>query len=195
MEGAILAAATRSPNPALSHPHILASDASAIDYPHHHVTIAAATPFCSVVLAISPSHRAVSSLHGEVFALVVAALLHLHQPVISPPARPLLYTDHLNSVRFLQSYSLPLDTMSPPLNPALPLYHWLLDIFRRTPNPPLLTYTPAHTSDTSPPAQANRLVDNLASSSHSPSQPPLSLSLPTFSFPTYVLHVPSHGYV
>lgn len=163
--------------------------------PHPQVTFAAATPSSSLVLAISPTQRSASSLHGEVFALVVAALLHLHTPVVSPPTHPPLYTDHLNSVRFLQTFPAPSQICSPPLNPALPLYHWLLDIFRCTPNPPLLTYTPAHTSDTSPPTQANRLVDHLASSSHSPLRPPLSLPLPTFHFPSYVLHVPSHGYV
>ncbi|PIL26790.1 hypothetical protein GSI_11126 [Ganoderma sinense ZZ0214-1] len=193
-ESAILAAARLSPGPPLAHPHILASDASAVDTPQPHVTFAAATHHSSLVLAISPCDRLVSSLHGEVFALVAAALLHLHQPVLPPPAHPPLYTDHLNSVRFLQTYPTPFPFSSPPLNPALPLYDWLLDILRRTPNPPDLTYTPAHTSATSPQAQANHLVDRLASSAHSATSPVLSLPLPTFAFPPYVLHVPSYGY-
>ncbi|PIL32093.1 hypothetical protein GSI_06798 [Ganoderma sinense ZZ0214-1] len=193
-ESAILAAARLQMGPALLHPHILASDASASGGPQPHVTFVAATPHSSLVLAISPSDRSASSLHGEVFALVIAALLHLHQPVISPPDSPPLYTDHLNSVRFLQMNSAPSLTSSPPLNPTLPLYYWLLNILRCTPNPPALTYTPAHTSATSPQAQANRLVDHLALSSHSATSPVLSLPLPTFTLPAYVLHVPSHGY-
>ena len=75
------------------------------------------------------------------------------------------------------------------------MYQWLFDIFRRSPNPPVLTYTPAHTSDQSTPAHANRLVDHLASSLHAPDRPLLSLPLPTFTLPLYVLYAPSHGYV
>nr|VWO99263.1 MRP-like transporter [Ganoderma boninense] len=196
-EAAILAATRLSPHPGHLQPRMLASDASAVASPHHHVTFAAATPHLAVVLAISPSEASTSSLHGEVFGLIVAALLHLHQPVVDSPNCPPLYTDHLNSVRFLETYSTSSASTptSPPLNPALPLYLWLLDIFRRTPNPPVPTYTQAHTSDNTPSALANRLVDHLASSSHASHPPCLSLPLPTFSFPTFVMHVPSHGYV
>nr|VWP00788.1 N/A [Ganoderma boninense] len=196
-EAAILAAARLSPLAGHLQPRLLASDASAIASPDHHVTFAAATPHSAVVLALSPTEAYTSSLHGEVFGLVVAALLHLHEPVTVPPDCPPLYTDHLNSVRFLETYSAPSASTptSPPLNPALPLYQWLLDIFRRTPNPPIPTYTQAHTSDNTPSALANRLVDHLASSSHAPHPPCLSLPLPTFSFPTFVLHVPSQGYI
>ena len=194
-ESAILAAARLSPHPPLSQPDILASDASAVDRPYPHVTFAAATPSSSVVLALAPHESAASSLHGEVFALVVAALLHLAQPVVPPPKRPPLYTDHLNSVRFFQSLSTSSPSPSPSLNPALPLYHWLLDICNRSPNPPLITYTPAHTPDTSPPAQANRYADLLASSSNSHDNTLFSVPLPTFTLPPFVLHTASHNYV
>ncbi|KAI1794878.1 hypothetical protein LXA43DRAFT_940085 [Ganoderma leucocontextum] len=163
-ESAILTAAALSSYPRLPQPDILATDASAVDHPYPHVTFAAVTSHSSVVLAVSSSDCSASSLHGEVYALIVAALLHLHRPVSAPPARPVLYTDHLNSVRFVQSHpSLP-SFSSPPQNPALPLY-------------------------------PNRLVDHLASSSHSPAHPLFSVPLPTFTLPSFVLHSPLHGYV
>nr|VWP00632.1 Mevalonyl-coenzyme A hydratase sidH (EC (Siderophore biosynthesis protein H) [Ganoderma boninense] len=194
-ETAILAAVRLSSSHPLSPEGILASDASAISRPRPHVTFAATSPHTTLVLAIALPDRSASSLHGEVFGLILAALLHLHRPVLPPPSRPVLYTDHLNSVRFYQSLSSPSLSPSPPQNPALPLYHWLRDICQCSPNAPIITYTPAHTSNSSPPAQANRLVDNLASTSHTPGRIPLALPLPTFTLPPYVLHAPSHGYI
>nr|VWP02165.1 Trihydroxynaphthalene reductase (EC (T3HN reductase) [Ganoderma boninense] len=198
-ETAILAAvrlsSSSSPSPERLPEDILASDASAVHHPRPHVTFAATSPRATLTLAIAPTDRSASSLHGEVFGLVLAALLHLHYPALQPPSRPVLYTDHLNSVRFYQTLSSPSPSPSPPQNPALPLYYWLLNICERSPNAPLITYTPAHTSDSSPPAQANRLVDRLASTAHTPGRTPFTLPLPTFTLPSFVLHAPSHGYI
>ncbi|CDO70490.1 hypothetical protein BN946_scf184569.g33 [Trametes cinnabarina] len=210
-ENQILAAATLSPHQPLPSPqfdHVIASDASAIRRPLHlslppttrlpsatHVTFATASTTTSLLLSISPD-TAVSSLHGEVFGLVAASLLHLRSSDHHP--HDTLYTDHLNSARFVNNRLLPTTTPNPPpFTPARALYHWLFDILSRSPYPPTITYTPAHTAASTTPALANAHVDALASShhAHSLSLPPLSIDLPTFSLPDYVLHAPQLGYI
>ncbi|TFK81753.1 hypothetical protein K466DRAFT_666919 [Polyporus arcularius HHB13444] len=199
-ESLILGAASVSSTPALPTEchNILASDASALEQ-HlptrtrvRHVTFAAATSSTSLVMAISSRDKCASSLHGEVFGLIAASLLHLHSLNATSPT---LYTDHLNSVRYILSQqSLPLNHFRPPsFTPAQSLYHWLSDILARSTHPPLITYTPAHTSSTTVPAKANDFVDRLASSSHA--IPLLSISLPTFTLPDFVLHSTTHGYI
>ncbi|KAI0361274.1 hypothetical protein OH77DRAFT_1391885 [Trametes cingulata] len=203
----IRAAATASPAPPLN-PHllppILASDASAVDIapplsqPSKHVTFAAASTTSAVLMSVAPSDRLASSLHGEVLGLIAATLLHLDSPAASSPVPPTLYTDHLNSVRFIDSHnSLPSFSLTSSFTPALSVYRWLLDLRSRFPNSPRISYTPAHTSSASIPARANAHVDALASSpaAHSPSLRPPSLPLPTFTLPDYTLHSPAHGYV
>ncbi|KAI1797249.1 hypothetical protein LXA43DRAFT_877648 [Ganoderma leucocontextum] len=149
----------------------LASDASASNrhppliFGHgRRVTFAAASASASVILTIAPNNALASSLHGEVFALITAALLHLHRPATLHPSPPTLFTDHLNSVRFVASYVPSSPSRPQSQSSALPLYIWLLDLLTRIPNPPRLQYTPAHTSATTVPAQANAFVDTLASS-------------------------------
>ncbi|KAI1797959.1 hypothetical protein LXA43DRAFT_876219 [Ganoderma leucocontextum] len=183
LESFIIGAASLRPSSPLAHPnfrHILASDASAIDTTNpslhltpRHVTFAAASPASSVALAIARIDPSASSLHGEVFGLVSAALLRLYCLTTLPPLRPTVYTDHLNSVPFVDTHLRPglsLPSHAPPSSRALPLYHWLFDIL----NP-------------------NRTVDTLTSTSHS--SPLLSVPLPTFTLPDFALHGPSVGYV
>ncbi|KAL7277685.1 hypothetical protein ACG7TL_008617 [Trametes sanguinea] len=203
-EDFILAAARLSdqrPLPSPQFDDIIASDASARQRPFRplpsrsHVTFATASTNSSLLLSISPESYA-SSLHGEVFGLIAACLLHLHAPTTQTPT---LYTDHLNSVRFVNNRILrPPNALHPPsFTPASALYNWLLDILSRSASSPTITYTPAHTNSSTTPALANAYVDALASSPHAHSfvSPPLSISLPTFSLPDYALHSSRFGYV
>ena len=147
------------------------------------------------MFAISPTDALASSLHGEVFALVAAAFLHLCRLTVFPPSLPTLCTDHLNSVRFLQNPPTPSPSHPPSSPPALPLYLWLNNVLSRSPNPPQILYTLAHTSATSIPALTNDFVDDLTTY-HCPPSPLLpALPLPTFFMPDFVLHAPSLGYI
>ncbi|RDX46496.1 hypothetical protein OH76DRAFT_1558338 [Lentinus brumalis] len=206
-EWLIRAAASLSNTPPLpsdEFANIIASDASAVDrsWPFceasKHVTFAAASTTSTLLMSISPLDRCASSLHGEILGLISATLLHLHSPQQSS-SPPTLFTDHLNSVRFVDNHlTLPSDHYKPPsFTPALSLYTWLFDLLARSPTPPIISYTPAHTSSTSLPARANSFVDRLASSpdAHSLQNPPLAISLPTFTLPDYSLHSPTHGYI
>ncbi|KAI1782532.1 hypothetical protein LXA43DRAFT_1068644 [Ganoderma leucocontextum] len=159
---------------------VIASDASAserssslfpsqlVPNPRRNVTLAAASSSAFVALSI-PLDVLASSLHGEVFALVTAALLHLYYSVTPPPSRPTLYTDHLNSF-----------TSSPPSSsPALPLYLWLFGILFRSPNPAAHPVRPGPYVCVLDSSTRQRLVDTIASSPSRP-LPPFTVSLPTF---------------
>lgn len=74
---------------------VSASDASAVALPgphfahaRQHVTFSAASTSSTVVIAISPTEYFASSLHGEIYGLIVALLLH---PSKTTPS--VLYTD------------------------------------------------------------------------------------------------------
>lgn len=125
-----------------------------------------------------------SSLQGEVYGLVAAALHVLHS---GRDCAPVLYTDHLNSVRYLENLRTALEAHGPPPAAGSP-YKWLVDILTRSPLPPDITYAPAHTSAQSIPARANRTVDRLASCSHSNGHHLLAFSLPDFFLPDYCLY-------
>ncbi|GJE93821.1 hypothetical protein PsYK624_099850 [Phanerochaete sordida] len=194
-ESLFLCALRLSRFPALhsSYSGFLASDASALQSPSHssHVTFAATSPSGSLAMQYSPPTA--SSLHGEVLGLIAASLIHLHHPV--SPDSPTLYTDHLNSVRYISSSLTLPSSHRLPASPAQPLYSWLIDILRRSPNAPSITYTPAHTSSTSLPASLNRYVDALASVSHTPLARSLVLPYPTFTLPDFALYSPLHGFI
>ncbi|GJE96473.1 hypothetical protein PsYK624_126700 [Phanerochaete sordida] len=192
-ENLILAGLRTFSRPALhpSYTNFLASDASALLPPRSpDVTFAATSALGSTVLSLlSPT---ASSLHGEVLGLISAALLNLRLP--ADPLPRTIYTDHLNSVHFVSSrlvFHSP--RLPPPTSPASPLYSWLLNILRRSPTPPVIEYTRAHTSSSSLPASLNRFVDYLASSSHL--SPSLVLPYPTFTLPDYSLYCSDNGFV
>lgn len=187
----LIRASSLSPLPFSSPPTILASDGSALSNPAR-VTFAFASPSAAFVGSL-PHIPTLSSLHGELFGLVAAALHALSHPA-SPPDTP-LYTDHLNSVRFLQRLQAAPHVAYQPSSPVLSLYSWLQDILSRHPHPPVLTYTPAHTHATSLAARANDYVDRLASAAHSAPLGAPQIPLPTFSLPDYCLHHSLYGYI
>ncbi|KAJ3512820.1 hypothetical protein NLJ89_g3299 [Agrocybe chaxingu] len=157
-------------------------------------------------------------LQGESYGLAAASILARHtmsSPTLPHSSQDVyLYTDHLNSISLLGS--LPPDYQIK-TNPARSFYRWILNIWSsfhpsfqsrhisfsptsKTLTFPLsypssttsqfhLAHSPAHTDSTTLPACLNRLVDHLASSSHSPLPPP-SLPLPTFFMDD---HMPFHS--
>ncbi|GJE97002.1 hypothetical protein PsYK624_132120 [Phanerochaete sordida] len=146
---------------------VLASDGSAVSRggDNSHVTFAATSTAGTLLAEIDPSSAA-SSLHAEIYGLVVATLLAERLP--DPQCT--LYTDHLNSVRFLQgNQSVPPTArlLQTAPQPGHALYAWLLAILQRTDRSPAITYTRAHTASRSIPALANKVVDHLASHAHS----------------------------
>ena len=102
---AVLAAMCLSSYPPLAHlhihPHILATNLSAVDHPCSHITFAAATSHSALVFAISPTNSPISGLCGEIYTLIVGSLLPLQSPVVLSPDHPPLYTGHFSSVPFI----------------------------------------------------------------------------------------------
>lgn len=200
LEDLLLAAAQISPIPPLdarTFADTIVADGSMIarsvtTRPANHVTFAVTSPVSSFVCAVAPSAPTASSLHGEVYGLIAAALHAMHSAAFTSP---ILYTDHLNSVRYLENVrNTPTDGYCPAITAGC-LYRWLLDILARSRTPPRVTYTPAHTAARSIPARANRVVDYLASSSHAAATPPIAVPLPTFSLPDYCLYSARDGFI
>ncbi|KAN0109834.1 hypothetical protein V8E52_008940 [Russula decolorans] len=126
------------------------------------VTFATASPTRG---SLANFGRSSTILHGELYGILVPALLVTSSSSVVPPP---IYTDHLNAVTVLND-ALP----KPPLThswsslPARSLYRWIYSILTSSPNCPTLRHVRAHTSAPYPASLANDLVDCLASSAHS----------------------------
>ena len=147
------------------------------------ITAAVSGP-ASLIMRLT--HRNASILQGEQMGLVSALVL--------AESSPQIYTDHMNS-------TLLIDDSRSAVNPELRLrsmngrsyYRWILDLVSR--KDATVTYTKAHTTDSSLPASLNREADHYASSSqkviaHIPIAP-----MPTFFMDSYTFHREPDGWI
>ncbi|KAG1717450.1 hypothetical protein EDB19DRAFT_1653514, partial [Suillus lakei] len=123
-------------------------------------------------------------LHGELYGLVVSALLARAQTPNSA-----IHSDHLNALHVINSSLVsPLLPHSWLTLPAHSLYRWLFDIILSSPNPPTLSHIKAHTNSDSLPVQANALVDSSACDSHKRLICPYPVPPATFMLDTFSLY-------
>ena len=147
------------------------------------ITAAVSGPI-SLILRVA--HRNASILQGEQMGLVLALVLAEKPPQI--------YTDHLNSTVLIDDSRTAVnqDHRLRSMN-GRSYYRWILDLVTR--KSAVITYTKAHTNDTTLPASLNREADHLASSSqkHLPSIP--AAPVPTFFMNPYTFHRQPDGWV
>ena len=147
------------------------------------ITAAVSGP-TSLVMRIP--NRNASILQGEQMGLV-SALVLAKQP-------PLIYTDHLNSTQLI-------DDNRTAINQAHRLcsmngrsyYRWILDLVTR--KSATISYTKAHTTDTSLPASLNREADHLASSTQKNISKISIAPVPTFFMEPYTFHRDCDGWI
>lgn len=147
------------------------------------ITAAATGP---VTLILRVAHRNASILQGEQMGLISALVL--------AESSPQIYTDHLNSTMLI-------DDSRSAINQERRLrmmngrsyYRWILDLASR--KLATITYTKAHTTDTSLPASLNREADHYASAAQkTPSSFPIA-PIPTFFMDPYTFHRDSDGWI
>ncbi|KAF8913744.1 hypothetical protein CPB84DRAFT_1840548 [Gymnopilus junonius] len=171
----------------------LASDGSTIQVtPNFNATnFAVVTNGNAFPASISHHGSQTGILQGEAYGIAVTSLLVLHSPLHSNT----LYSNHLNSVNFLNSQ---------PQNhliknkPARSYYQWILAIWHDAAllnHEISLEHCKAHTSDNNLPATLNRLADHIASHSHLDPLVPSPLPPPTFSMDDFTLYSSSHGFI
>ncbi|KAG2095674.1 uncharacterized protein F5147DRAFT_747684 [Suillus discolor] len=124
-------------------------------------------------------------LHGEVYGLIVSALLARSGGVPNTT----IHSDHLNAVRIMESSIVsPLLPHSWSTLPTCSLYRWLSSILSSSSNPPTLSHIKAHTTSSSLPAQANVIVDTFARDSHTRLIRPYPVPSATFTLNTFSLY-------
>ena len=148
-----------------------------------HVTAAATGP---ATLVLCVPHRNASILQGEQLGLIIALVL------AQSPSQ--IYTDHLNSTMLI-------DDSSTAVNQERRLrsmngrsyYRWILDLLTR--KAATITYTKAHTSDTTLDAALNREADHYASlaQKHISSIP--IAPIPTFYMDPYTFYREPDGWI
>ncbi|KAG6883403.1 hypothetical protein C0992_008821, partial [Termitomyces sp. T32_za158] len=119
-----------------------------------------------------------SILRGEAYAMVLAHIISLYNDQANANDQiNTLFSDHLSSVKFLNS-----DPLSSPLSliqqPCRSLYRWLQSLSQRLKDQQQclsVQHVKAHTSSNSLPAQMNRIVDHIATTSQTSLFPPPSL--------------------
>ena len=148
-----------------------------------HVTAAATGP---VTLVLRVPHRNASILQGEQLGLVMALVL--------ADLPPQIYTDHLNSTMLI-------DDSRTAVNQERRLrsmngrsyYRWILDLVNR--KSATITYTKAHTSNTTLESALNREADHYASSAQkSISSIPVA-PVPTFFMDAYTFYREPDGWI
>ncbi|VDC03018.1 unnamed protein product [Peniophora sp. CBMAI 1063] len=180
---------------------VAASDASCIPataalHDPRSVTLSVVTQNHALTASLRLFHHPCSILHGEVYALVVAHVLHA---LLNPTTPTILYSDHQNSVRLISDFAVP--TFEPRRLDDIQgrsLYHWLRTLRSSSPlshRPLQLQSVRAHTADTSSPSRANAQADTYASSSHHLPFATPSLPVPTLTMDTYMPYTPRDGYI
>jgi hypothetical protein len=150
---------------------------------HKSVTAAVSGPSSLILRA---THRNASILQGEQLGLITALVL--------ADLSPQIYTDHLNSTSLIDDSRTAVlqDRRLRSMN-GRSYYRWILDLVSR--KSATITYTKAHTNDTSLPASLNREADHLASISQKHiSAIPLA-PIPTFFMDPYTFHREPDGWV
>lgn len=147
------------------------------------ITAAATGP---LTLILRVAHRNASILQGEQMGLVTAL-------VLAKPS-PQIYTDHLNSTMLIDDSSTAVnqDRRLRSMN-GRSYYRWILDLVAR--RSATITYTKAHTTDTTINATLNREADHYASSAQKfiPSIP--IAPVPTFFMDRYTFHREPDGWI
>lgn len=139
-----------------------------------------------VTLVMRTTHRNASILQGEQLGLVMAL-------VLADPS-PQIYTDHLNSTMLIDDYQTAVnqERRLRSMN-GRSYYRWILDLVSR--RNATITYTKAHTSDTTLSATLNREADHYASSAQKViSSIPIAPS-PTFYMDQYTFHREPDGWI
>jgi hypothetical protein len=184
-----LAATCKFPPSLLAHMNTTwASDGSMIPAAstisdHKSVTAAVSGP-SSLILRVV--HRNASILQGEQMG-IVSALVLADKP-------PQIYTDHLNSTRLIDDSQTVVnqDNRLRSMN-GRSYYRWILDLASR--KSATITYTKAHTSDTSLRSSLNREADLLASSAQKNIQNIPVAPVPTFYMNPYTFHRELDGWI
>ncbi|KAG0692478.1 hypothetical protein DFH29DRAFT_860829 [Suillus ampliporus] len=155
------------------------------------VTFAVTAASGSLVGSMDNYANGATILHGELYGLVVSALL-----ARSGMPNSAIHSDHLNAVRIINSSLVsPLLPHSWSALPARSLYCWLSLIISSSPNPPTLSHIKAHTTSSSLPTQANAIVDALAHNSHSRLIHPYPVPSATFALDTFSLYSSTSKFV
>ena len=178
--------------------HTFASDGSCFaTAPNHVATNFAVVANENVFTASITTHgHETGILHGKVYGIVASYLLAYQSQLPST----IVYSNHLNSINFLNSHLLPhiIKTKA-----ACSYYRWILDIWKDINNNQhqiTLLHSKAHTNNTTLPAKLNWLTNHLATQSHHdilppPTLPPPTLPPPTFTMDNYTLHSPFHDFI
>ncbi|KAF8955883.1 hypothetical protein BDZ97DRAFT_1926197 [Flammula alnicola] len=205
--------------------HLFSSNASHVNHGHsssvNFAVITNGNTFSASLNAFGPRP---TILQGEAYGIVAAFLLaRQHQTQCSSTrnagidaedfglagidngASTTVYTDHLNSVHFINSFNTSTSLTS---HPACSLYCWILNI--RSPTSPRptspspaqvptatlrLEHVRAHTSSTSLPSALNCLADHIASSSQWFFVPPPAVPVPTFTMDLFTPYSSSSGFI
>jgi hypothetical protein len=147
------------------------------------ITAAVSGPMSLVMRVL---HRNASILQGEQMGLVSALVLAKKPPQI--------YTDHLNSTQLIDDNRTAVnqDHRLRSMN-GRSYYRWILDLATRKSS--TITYTKAHTNDTTLSASLNREADHLASSTQkNPSIIPIA-PVPTFFMEPFTFHRETDGWI
>ena len=145
---------------------------------------AAVTRPTTLVLCIT--HQNASILQGEQMGLVSALVL--------ADSSPQIYTDHLNSTTLIDdSCSVINQENRLRMMNGRSYYRWILDLTLR--KSASISYTKAHTSDTSLQASLNREADHFASLSQKIITTIPIAPIPTFFMNPYTFHHESNGWI
>ncbi|KAG0702846.1 hypothetical protein DFH29DRAFT_999068 [Suillus ampliporus] len=148
------------------------------------VTFAVTAVSGSLVGSLDNYANGATILHGELYGLIVAALLARAGVQNSE-----IHSDHLNAIRIINSSLVsPLPSHSWSTLPARSLYRWLSSIISSSPTPPTLSHIKAHMTSSSLPAQANAIVNASARQSHTRLICPYPVPSATFTLDTFSLY-------
>ncbi|KAF6745752.1 hypothetical protein DFP72DRAFT_924406 [Ephemerocybe angulata] len=189
-------------------PHYFASDASKVPlsspfdpFPLSSVTFSSVSHHTSSTWSLQSLGPDPSTAEGEAFGILLNLLLASSHPTDDP----IILSDHLSSVKFLNSRQ-SLSHLSLHRHPLRHIYLWILDILSRFQSPPSLLHVKAHTSSTSLHSNLNHIVDYYASHSHLPSLTTTTASsfsfhltpcvpVPTFFLDTFTPFSPRTGFI
>ncbi|KAF8164190.1 hypothetical protein BJ912DRAFT_864156 [Pholiota molesta] len=173
------------PHPAPS--HLFSSDASHISkHDTSSVTTAVVGNHNGFVASLNSFGQHASILQGETYGILVSTLL-AHRLVTESHHhrfKPSILTDHLNSVRLLNTFLHP--NSSPPLSSLNSNPAHNCDVFQ---------HVRAHTNSTTLPSCLNHLADHIASQSQTFLAPPPSLPVPTFTMDPFTPYDENNGFI
>ncbi|KAH7904153.1 hypothetical protein BJ138DRAFT_1186025, partial [Hygrophoropsis aurantiaca] len=157
------------------------------------VTIASLSENHSLVCSLTNHRLSATILLGEVYALLITALLSFSSPHSEPQV---IVSDHLNTVNIInQAFAHPPSAHSWNTLPARSLYRWLLVILQDMATPPQIIHAKAHTTSRDPNSIVNDAADSYATKSQTQHIIPPPLPVPTFSLDEFAFFHPSYSYI